>query len=746
MPDMKSLLPRKVATWIDRLAEAAFAHPSRALAIVWFLLCAPWLLGRRALRYDAAQEFYPAVAFTVQQLRQGQGPWWNPYLFGGFPHFADPQGMTFQPTVIGPMLVSALPSLGWFTAVVMMHVLVCGLGALQLARRYALQPPAQLLFALTTMFGGVAASRMQHVPMIVSYAFLPWLLWSLHRLAERPVVGRALVAGAIGGLCALQLTQVTYLIALTSAAYALLLMRNTNQRGRYAALLAVAGIAALLVSLPQWLSTWSLLPYTNRVQLDLGATVSGRLSWSALTTLLGLDFFRHGTYLGPGDLTQDYLYLGAVPLAVWAAWGGSVLPAHRRLARGLAIVIVLALVYALGTHTPVYAWLHRAVPGVDLFRRPADAVFLLVPAAAMLAALALEARLQGAPRARHGWTWTLVAGLLVYALWQAFGVMRWPGALAGVAWVVVVGGVVLWWMRGTQLLSRSVLAAVLALVVVDLSMHNVRTEYYGGRDDARRLYRDAGWPAESASKLMPAFTRLRDELHRGPVPERAELLGLDDLVNGASVRGIPMTAGYNPLLLASYVQVAGAQPGLVRRVAERPFTAWAPDYDAPLFDLLGLRAVVSRDPFEGAQPMGTVYWKSRESVLPRVLTPTRVRVHTTAMPAADAFATTDFRNELWVAQADAARANACATTSGVAPRVGRIDYHANRVDIDYHATRASWLVLNEITAPGWMALVDGHEVPLVRANALFRAACVPAGAHRLTFSFSPVRMIAGPTR
>lgn len=741
MPDMMSFLPRKVALWFSRLADAAFAHPARALAVVWFLLCAPWLLGRRALRYDAAQEFYPSVAFTVQQLRDLQGPWWNPYLFGGFPHFADPQGMTFQPTVILPMLFSSLPSLGWFTAVVVLHVLLGGLGALQLAKRYRLQPPAQLLFALTMMFGGVAASRMQHVPMIVSYAFLPWLLWALHRLAERPGVARAALAGLLGGLCALQLTQVTYLIAIASAVYALTLIPSAAQRGRYVAMLALAGVIALLVSLPQWLSTLSLLPHTNRMQLGLDATLSGRLSPSGLATLVGLDFFRDGAYLGPGDLTQDYLYLGAVPLALWAMWGASVLPEHRRLARGLLAVIVVALVYSLGTHTPVYAGLHRVLPGVDLFRRPADGLFLIVPAAAMLAALALDARMRGATRQRHPLAWCLLVALVAYAIWVATGELHWSGALAGVAWVLVAGAAVVWMTRGTRPLSHTVLMAVLALAVFDLSMHNVRTEYYGGRDDARKLYRDADWPDASASTLVPALTRLRDELRRGPVPERAEVLGIDDFINGASVRGVAMTSGYNPMLLASYAHVAGAQSGVVRRAAERPFTEWAPDYQAPLFDLLGLRAIVSREPLDGAEQVGAVYWKSRDSVLPRVLTPTRVRAHAAAWPPSDEFARTDFHTDVWILDRNA-KASACARSSDRAATVGEVDYRANRVQIDYRATQASWLVLNEIDAPGWMALVDGREVPLVRANGLFRAACVPAGAHRLTFAFSPLRMIA----
>jgi len=38
---------------------------------------------------------------------------------------------------------------------------------------------------------------------------------------------------------------------------------------------------------------------------------------------------------------------------------------------------------------------------------------------------------------------------------------------------------------------------------------------------------------------------------------------------------------------------------------------------------------------------------------------------------------------------------------------------------------------------GWKAYVDGEEVPIYRANYLFRAVPVPAGEHTVTLRFEP---------
>ncbi len=332
---------------IRQAADAALARPALFLIVLWALLCSPWLFGSRVLPYDAAQEFYPAVAFTVQQLRNLEGPWWNPLLFGGYPQFADPQAMTFQPTVVLPMLLSPLPSMNWFTVVVLLHVLLAGLGALVVARSYGLHPASRMLFALTLMFGGVAASRMQHVPMIVSYAWLPWLWWGLRRLSLRPTPAAAALAGLFGGMCALQMTQVTYLMGLAAIAYGLYLLARARpeDRWRYAGCLALAGAVAALVALPQWLATFAFLPDTNRGRLLLDEALVGSLPWHALGTLLGADLlWDRGRYVGGGDLTANYLYLGAVPLAVWVAWGRSTLAQYRHQVYGATCCIALVTV------------------------------------------------------------------------------------------------------------------------------------------------------------------------------------------------------------------------------------------------------------------------------------------------------------------------------------------------------------------------------------------------------------------
>jgi hypothetical protein len=60
------------------------------------------------------------------------------------------------------------------------------------------------------------------------------------------------------------------------------------------------------------------------------------------------------------------------------------------------------------------------------------------------------------------------------------------------------------------------------------------------------------------------------------------------------------------------------------------------------------------------------------------------------------------------------------------------------------STRGSrFLVLSEMFYPGWRAHVDGREIPLYRANYLFRGLVVPAGRHEVTMRFRPPVALAG---
>lgn len=711
--------------------KAVLATPGAWLIMAWSLLCLPWLSGIKTLPFDTVQQFFPAVSFSAEQLRHWQAPWWNPWLYAGYPQLADPQMMTFQPTMVLPMLLGPA-SLHWFNVVVLLHLLGGGFGALRLARHYRLHVAPQLLFALMWMFGSVAASRLQHTPMIVSFSLLPWLWLGVSRLRHDGRARDVWLAGITGGLCALQLTQVTYFIIVGCAVYGSLALIRAPSGRRVRLVAGFAAVAALaaLISAPQWLSTLAYLPQTNRATISLQEALAGSIGWPVLSTLLSGNFLSQGRgdYWGWGDISQDYLYLGAVPLALWLCWGRVVVtlqPVRSRLALAL---IVLAAAFALGGRTPLFAWLFHALPGLDLFRRPADALFVLIPPAAWLSAHAAQAALDGKAVRPHWPSVVVVLSVLGYSLWLALAHTWHPLAVVWLLLSAAIGAGALYVVRRTAWPAPRAGRMLIVLTVIDLLIFNVGTAFN----------------ATSASKSVP--TARRDGptqsawqlLHAAPadgIPDRAAVFGIGSLTNGAAAYRLPLVNGYNPWVSADYLAFVGMPAYPLDNVQDKLPTAWAPDLDAPVYDLLGLRWVVAQQAFPGSQAYDAFIQVSRrETVLPRVLNPRTVQRHALRFPPAPAFSATDFEQVVWL---PATASAPCPDVGGGVVQLGEITYQASHLSVRYRADAAAWLVVNELAAPGWEARAGGTNLPIERANGVFRAVCVPQGEGVVVFNYRP---------
>ena len=70
-------------------------------------------------------------------------------------------------------------------------------------------------------------------------------------------------------------------------------------------------------------------------------------------------------------------------------------------------------------------------------------------------------------------------------------------------------------------------------------------------------------------------------------------------------------------------------------------------------------------------------------------------------------------------------------------------YEPERVVVEAHLAEEGYLVLTDAYYPGWRALVDGREVPIHRADVLFRAVRLPAGRHRVEFIYDPLSFKIG---
>ena len=99
--------------------------------------------------------------------------------------------------------------------------------------------------------------------------------------------------------------------------------------------------------------------------------------------------------------------------------------------------------------------------------------------------------------------------------------------------------------------------------------------------------------------------------------------------------------------------------------------------------------------------------------------------------------TMDGQPETVITAADGALAfspRAAATTAGSATIVR---YEEQLVEVEAGADTDSLLVLLDAAAPGWSATVNGAPAEILTANVAFRAVPLPAGRHRVRFTYQP---------
>jgi hypothetical protein len=735
---------------------------------------APWLLGRVTIPWDAKAHFLPQVQFLAASLAKGQAPSWAPFVFSGHPQIADPQALIFSPPYAALALLDAAPTAWAVDATLIAMVFVGSLALLTWCLDRGWHWVGGLIAALAFGFGGAMAWRVQHTDQVLSLAYLPLAMLCLDRaLARRSLVYAAalgcVVALMIAGRDQVALVSLYFLAALAVARVVMAQDIRQAARGAARPLFVAAPLAAALAALPVIL-TYALSLASNRPSIDFSGAGRGSLHPALLLTLLTPDLFSAAgpmaDYWGPPSfawpgtdlfLAQNMgvLYLGAIPLLALAlaALRGELWDAEIR---PISIAAIVVLVYALGWYTPLFRVLYALLPAVDLFRRPADATFLLGALLALLAGYAGDRLLtRSAPLARgHK---VVVAALFAAALLLALALAVWRArtavALEQAAIAVVsfaLAGLILWASRAligsTPLLAGGLVCAALTL---DLGVLN-------GQSTSTALP-PAAYDVLSPTSHNETIAALRALVVRNEVRrDRIELAGLGfEWPNASLTHGLENTLGYNPIRLSLYSAAAGADDH-VGLPEQRRFTPLFPSYRSTLANLLGLRFIATGVPIEtidsklepGALPLvartrdGYIYENPRAA--PRVSFAARAeRADFDAMLRDGVWPSADLASTVLLEDAPLSPPRPGPVETGT---VRIVAYENTRVVVDAVSEAGGFVVLNDVWHPWWFADVDGAPAKLLRANVLFRAVAVPPGRHRVGFAFRPLAGVLAALR
>ncbi|MCL2384560.1 MAG: YfhO family protein [Alphaproteobacteria bacterium] len=796
-------------TWSGREFRCA------VLALIGFygLALAAWLATGTVVPWDSKNHFYAMFRFLGEALRQGEFPFWNPYHFAGHPAIADPQSLIFTPSLMLFALIAPKASMPLFDAVILAHLLVGGICVIGLARRWHWHPAGAVLSAIIFMLGGAASSRLQHTGIIISYSFFPAALWCLDLMLERCSYRFALAFGLCASLMALGRDQVAFLLCTVLVGYAVdAAFRSgtpfASLRARLGVLATGVVVILALLSVPALL-TLQFLADSNRPGFPFGVAAVGSLAPVNLITLFVGNFFGSLDHLydywGPDydtmprvdwtDRAIDYLFIGALPFLLIAWHGFAAGRLFARKALFLMILLLTSLVYALGRYTPLFAIAFDSLPGISLYRRPADATFLINIALALSAGFLLDRYIrEGVPRlyqTRPKWLAfsltsstlavivCLIANAIAFSLREGRLIMSMT-ALGCAGALAVLG---LFILVRPQNESRRAFAASLFVLVsgIEILWHNAASPLNAEPLESYSIY-SVMKPSYAAG--IAALCRDIDAMQQNGQRPRVEILGMKGpWQNVSMILKLEDTLGYNPLRIDDYERAVG--PGQdAEDFALRHYPGTFRGYNSRLARLLGIEYLVLNRPLtelprDIPRPKAEEFYTSDDlyiyklgKIAPRAYFAADIQSADNE-EVLDEQALPDFNPDNHQAlidesnigdlhygpyapatNAEPVRTASLGDAQGLVSRrpqpIGHdaehpaataiVHYDYNSVSIDVDAPKAGIVVLHDLYYPGWEVRVDGQRAALLRANILFRGVEVPPGHHHIEFSFHPLSL------
>src|SRR3954463_6916955 len=751
-------------------------QPSLAVTVALFALLFlvpawPWLSGAVTVPYDAKSTFFPPVAFMARALASGESPFWTPNIYAGWPNVADPQSMLTSPLHVLLALLGGGASFRANDAVTFAYLFIGGLAIILYFRDRGWHAAGALVAALAFAFGGAASARLQHTGQVISLAYLPLALWLLSRALDRSSIGYGVLAGIAGALIVLGRDQVALLEVYVLAGFVLAHWCGEGWRTRVRASivpLIAGGIAGVLIIALPVLLTELLATDSNRPEFSFVEAGRGSLHWTHLLSLVfadlfgamdpKVDFWGAGGWawnerFGMQDLflaqNMGLLYSGALSalMLVIAASRGAL---WSREVRFFTVAALLTAFFMFGWYTPVFHLMYELMPGVKLFRRPADATFVLGALIAIMTGYMVHRWVTDLRRAslpQRVIELGIVAFIFGFTLWLANTTVGFTPALKPiVTGVVCVALAILVLIFARRIAVGAPVTATLLLVVfatADLAWNNAPHESTGlppARYDMLR-----GDTQNETIALLKQRLAQQEPNHR----DRIESVGIEyHWPNMCLIHGCEQVFGHNPLRLKWFYD-ATRVGDTVAAANQRRFSPLYPSWRSTFADLFGVRLIATGVPAERIDTSlkpgdlnfiartKDAYVYENPHALPRVMMVGDWKVvdfkeMTTAGWPPDV----DPQKTVLLDKAPRASPLTMFDSAGSA----RLVRYANtEIGVGVNLASGGILLLNDVWHPWWRATIDGTDAEIMRANVIFRAVELPPGKHSVRFTFEPLR-------
>lgn len=270
---------------------------------------------------DPVRQTYIWKELSIDVIKSGHLPLWNPYEMAGKPLISNFQSGVFYPL---NLIFFVLPFAFSWSVFIMMQTVLGGIFTFWYLRNLKINAYASLLGSLSILFSGFSISWLEWGTVISTSLWLPLLLLSIDKIfhnAKPHKISRkwfivytfALISSFFAG----HLQTFFYLFLICTFYFIFRLRENKGHKKTLVAFL-VANVVFIVVTVVQWVPTLQFINLSAR-ELDQNyRTVEGWfIPWKHLIQFVSPDFFGNPVtlnYWGTWNYGELVGFIGVLPL------------------------------------------------------------------------------------------------------------------------------------------------------------------------------------------------------------------------------------------------------------------------------------------------------------------------------------------------------------------------------------------------------------------------------------------------
>lgn len=344
----------------------------------------PLTTGLFSLKNDALQFFLPFRYQISCSIREGNIPFWSPYLYNGFPIHGDLQASVWNP------FVWLLSLFGTYDATLfhieyLIYLFLAGSGMYKLCGLISRQPAIRLFCAFAYILCGYMTDSGQFINWIASSAFIPFALYAYSQLLNTAKWKYAAFTAVFLWLLLVcgytaDIIYMSYILLAMMIFGIVNLKKNKTPvfSRKYIILHFLIVLIFLGLAAPALLSFEQIRPFYLRGNgISFEQAALNKYELKNYVSLLSPWTVSTPDYISATNVTGRNIFVGIISVCFGFI---SLFVRQTRISIFLIFVLVFSFLFSLGDVFPLRRLAYELLPGMNFFRHPSHfRLYIIIP-------------------------------------------------------------------------------------------------------------------------------------------------------------------------------------------------------------------------------------------------------------------------------------------------------------------------------------------------------------------------------